>query len=172
MYSMASCRPSRSSNPVVFISVSLSFQDLLATPCSYHVLLSAVGIIGATVMPHSLFLGSALATQDRISAAPNDTQSLYSLGGDTLAERPCRGPWQRVAHAVTDIFRVRRVERDLDNATRHAEHENRGFAFVRAHIYHGIADVVVSLLGFAVIINSLYVSFHRLMPFLLRKTSL
>ncbi|KAM6495186.1 hypothetical protein JOM56_009809, partial [Amanita muscaria] len=27
----------------------------------------AVGIIGAAVMPHSLFLGSALAAQDRIS---------------------------------------------------------------------------------------------------------
>ncbi|KAF4573647.1 hypothetical protein EYR36_008165 [Pleurotus pulmonarius] len=33
-------------------------------------LYTSVGIIGATVMPHSLFLGSALATQDRISAVP------------------------------------------------------------------------------------------------------
>uniref|UniRef100_A0A0W0FN74 Uncharacterized protein n=1 Tax=Moniliophthora roreri TaxID=221103 RepID=A0A0W0FN74_MONRR len=29
----------------------------------------SVGIIGATVMPHSIFLGSALATQDRVSTA-------------------------------------------------------------------------------------------------------
>lgn len=117
----------------------------------------AVGIIGATVMPHSLFLGSALATQDRISPPPKDTQSLYSLGGDTLAERPRRGPLQRAGRAIVELFSVRRVERDLDNATTHADHENRAFAFVRAHIYHGIVDVVVSLLGFAVLINSLCV---------------
>jgi len=31
---------------------------------------------------------------------------------------------------------------------------------VETHIYHGIADVVVCLLGFAVLINSMYVIFY------------
>ena len=33
-------------------------------------LFPAVGILGATIMPHSLYLGSALATQDRASVKP------------------------------------------------------------------------------------------------------
>lgn len=107
-------------------------------------------------MPHSLFLGSALATQDRISPPPKKTQSLYSLGGETLAERPQYSAWRSAFRSVADVFRIRRTEKDLDNATTHADHENHPFAFVRAHIYHGIVDVVTSLLGFAVLINALY----------------
>ncbi|KAF9564934.1 natural resistance-associated macrophage protein [Agrocybe pediades] len=84
---------------------------------------TSVGILGATVMPHSLFLGSALATQDRIS---------YHDKQETRAD-------------LTTIEAV----------TRHSEHQNNPFEFVRAHIYHGTFDVVGSLLGFAVMINSL-----------------
>ncbi|KIY53634.1 putative transporter of the NRAMP family [Fistulina hepatica ATCC 64428] len=62
----------------------------------------SVGILGATVMPHSLFLGSALATQDRLAMKSNNSLS-----------------------------------------------------FIRAHMYHGMVDVAGSLLGFAVLINSL-----------------
>ncbi|EEB93577.1 hypothetical protein MPER_07741, partial [Moniliophthora perniciosa FA553] len=35
-------------------------------------------------------------------------------------------------------------------AKRHSERENNSYAFVIAHVYHGIVDVAVSLLGFAV----------------------
>ncbi|KAG6839685.1 hypothetical protein H0H87_000235 [Tephrocybe sp. NHM501043] len=38
--------------------------------------------------------------------------------------------------------------------TRHADWENRPYDFVKAHIHHGVVDIVVSLLGFAVLINS------------------
>ncbi|KNZ76908.1 Manganese transporter pdt1 [Termitomyces sp. J132] len=77
-------------------------------------LYTSVGILGATVMPHSLFLGSALATQDRVDPAPQHS-----------------------------------------GMSRHAHWQNRSYAFVHSHIYHGIADVVISLFGFAVLINSL-----------------
>jgi Mn2+/Fe2+ NRAMP family transporter len=38
----------------------------------------AVGILGATVVPHSLFLGSALATQNRLSSAHKPRRPLSS----------------------------------------------------------------------------------------------
>src|SRR5712691_3024137 len=44
--------------------------------CDANARLTAVGIIGATVMPHGLFLGSALATQDRASVKPIDLPSM------------------------------------------------------------------------------------------------
>ncbi|KAF8971905.1 natural resistance-associated macrophage protein-domain-containing protein [Flammula alnicola] len=100
----------------VHVNWALAFAGYIP---SKHVFASggvytSVGIIGATVMPHSLFLGSALATQDRPPA------SAYSTA-----------------------------------ATRHSERQNNSFEFIRAHIYHGTVDVVGSLLGFAVMINSL-----------------
>ncbi|ETW87567.1 Mn2+ and Fe2+ transporter of the NRAMP family [Heterobasidion irregulare TC 32-1] len=61
---------------------------------------TAVGILGATVMPHAIFLGSFLATQDRV--------------------RP----------------------------------DNNSLEFIQAHLGHGIVDMVMSLLGVAVPINS------------------
>ncbi|THU85442.1 putative transporter of the NRAMP family [Dendrothele bispora CBS 962.96] len=77
-------------------------------------LYTSVGILGATVMPHSIFLGSALATQDRVSL-PNV--------------------------AVVDENR--------------SERENNTAEHIKKHLYHGIIDMAVSLLGFAVVINSL-----------------
>ncbi|KAJ7922848.1 putative transporter of the NRAMP family, partial [Mycena leptocephala] len=89
-------------------------------------LYTSVGILGATVMPHSLFLGSALATQDRLTTEiPPEAVKLEPL---------------KVADS---------------RETTHADRENNSLAFIRAHLNHGIIDVVGSLLGFAVLINSL-----------------
>ena len=41
------------------------------------------------------------------------------------------------------------------NVLTHADRENNKLSFVRSHMYHGMADVIASLMGFAVIINSL-----------------
>ncbi|KAH8981466.1 natural resistance-associated macrophage protein [Lactarius hatsudake] len=73
-------------------------------------LYTSVGILGATIMPHSLYLGSALATQDRVSVKP--------------------------------------VVLPTPSHIRDTRHYN-------AHLYHGIIDLVVNLLGIAVVINSL-----------------
>ena len=51
----------------------------------------AVGILGATVMPHAIFLGSHLATQDRISRGPDKLSridSTFSIDSDLTAARP------------------------------------------------------------------------------------
>jgi metal iron transporter len=119
-------------------------------------------------MPHSLFLGSALATQDRISPKPPKakTKKVIGLVDDSknsseteFFEPQTRG--QRVMRTIKEFvcspFRVPQASEYSTRATRHADRENKPLAFVKAHIYHGIVDVVASLLGFAVLINSLFV---------------
>ncbi|RXW16604.1 hypothetical protein EST38_g9254 [Candolleomyces aberdarensis] len=124
-------------------------------------LYTSVGILGATVMPHSLFIGSALATQDRIEFREpiNDEYDDSDSPDSSLYEvqrQPSR--WQRIWNSSKKNF-MRAFQRPsasyYTRATRHCERENNPFEFVSAHLYHGIVDVVVSLLGFAVLINSL-----------------
>lgn len=119
-----------------------------------HPYVLAVGIIGATVMPHSLFIGSALATQDRMSvkdvptAAHPRIKTLRDLAQWLMSRLRSPGPVDAGQDSSLD-------------PKNHLERENNSFAFVRTHLYHGIADLVVSLMGFAVIINSLYVWLHH-----------
>lgn len=106
---------------------------------------TAVGIIGATVMPHGLFLGSALATQDRASVKPVDLPSM---------------PDQRATRSTGLLRRflnlVRPTHTDAqDEYASHADRPNNTLSFVKAHLRHSIVDIVVNLLGLAVIINSL-----------------
>jgi metal iron transporter len=127
---------------------------------------SAVGILGATVMPHSLFLGSALATQDRISPKPHKMLLHFPPGSEaSLKEKPVpllRRLFQRAGNYIASVFRVRRETEDLVKPKHHADRENNTLAFVQAHLYHGIFDMAISLLGFAVIINSLCVYLRAL----------
>lgn len=119
-------------------------------------------------MPHSLFLGSALATQDRITSDAQSTKTLFSVSSATssqsgfTASTVAASGWQRllrgVQHlktAVSTTFQIVPMVHFANEPTTHAERENRPFAVVRAHIYHGTIDMVVSLLGFAVVINAL-----------------
>ncbi|KAF8905430.1 natural resistance-associated macrophage protein-domain-containing protein [Gymnopilus junonius] len=86
---------------------------------------AAVGILGATVMPHALFLGSSLATQDRVS----DAQPLS----------------ENYLH---------RAASSVDYRSKHGERENRPLTFINQHLSHGVVDVVTSLIALAVPINS------------------
>ncbi|KAK7034512.1 Manganese transporter smf1 [Paramarasmius palmivorus] len=133
----------------------------------------SVGIIGATVMPHSLFLGSALATQDRVSTAHRSafrkTEKLNATGAESedekvqafdqpsvsmsLVERLRSWP-SRLWTWTTDAFKVPPASSYATTARSHSERENNSYAFVIAHIYHGVVDMAISLLGFAVLINS------------------
>ena len=45
-------------------------------------------------------------------------------------------------------------------AQRHEDRENNPFEFIKDHIYHGMVDMMISLLGFAVMINALLVRFY------------
>ncbi|KAJ3511048.1 hypothetical protein NMY22_g15777 [Coprinellus aureogranulatus] len=124
-------------------------------------LYTSVGILGATVMPHSLFIGSALATQDRIQfRAPrkeeyfDDESSTDEVCAPTAKPSRWQIIWRSVKRNVRLAFK-RPPPSFYHKATRHSERENNPYAFVTAHLYHGMADVVASLLGFAVLINSL-----------------
>ncbi|KAG6889366.1 hypothetical protein C0995_001431 [Termitomyces sp. Mi166 len=110
-----------------------------------------VGILGATVMPHALFLGSSLAARDRVSLAPPPAPP--SLPG-TAPPMTLRA---RVIEFFAPLFRVTRAERVAavkDYRTRYGERENNPLLFVRQHLTHSIVDVVTSLLALAVPINS------------------
>lgn len=123
-------------------------------------LYTSVGILGATVMPHSLFLGSALATQDRVSPPKPSmsTDSLEDMGMAPAYTSPTstiRNILRKTAQWIVASFRTPPPSASSAQATTHAEHDNRPLSFIKAHLYHGTADIIGSLLGFAVLINSL-----------------
>ncbi|KAG0703149.1 natural resistance-associated macrophage protein-domain-containing protein [Suillus ampliporus] len=109
---------------------------------------TAIGILGATVMPHALFLGSNLATQDRVSQPPQP------LPTPVDARRPSF--LQRLQRFWKSILYISRSERDdsKDYTSRHGFRQNNSMEFIRAHLGHGTVDVILSLLGLAVPINS------------------
>ncbi|KAF8736853.1 hypothetical protein AX14_013786 [Amanita brunnescens Koide BX004] len=127
-------------------------------------LYTSVGVIGATVMPHSLFLGSALATQDRVAYRHvEEKERQIEAHAPTSVAQGRLGCIGILIGQVIDYFKV-----SFQNAVcvpdpsiyatkakRHSERENNPLGFVLAHIYHGIADLVITLGGFAVVINSL-----------------
>ncbi|GLB43763.1 putative natural resistance-associated macrophage protein [Lyophyllum shimeji] len=125
---------------------------------------TSVGILGATVMPHSLFLGSALATQDRISPAPRQVKKFLDAESRSSTDTELSPPSEKkpssrsLVHDLRELvcapFRAPLASEYATRATCHADRENKPYEFVKAHIYHGIADVMISLLGFAVLINS------------------
>jgi metal iron transporter len=102
-------------------------------------------------MPHGLFLGSNLATQDRVSQPPKP------LPTPADARRPSF--FQRLQRFWRSIIYFSRSEHDneKDYTTRHGLRQNNSIEFIRAHIGHGTADLVLSLFGLAVPINSAYV---------------
>ncbi|KAJ3563284.1 hypothetical protein NP233_g9034 [Leucocoprinus birnbaumii] len=126
-------------------------------------LYTSIGILGATVMPHSLFLGSALATQDRVNCRqPVETDGLMLSATNTIASddlKTCPPSPKSLISALKDstarLFRAPPASLYATSATRHSEHENNPLSFVKPHLWHGIADVIGCLLGFAVLINSM-----------------
>ena len=109
---------------------------------------TAVGILGATVMPHALFLGSYLATQDRIGPEPVLPSTAMSPPPSNLLER--LRAWFRSLFTIT---RAERIAASRDYRDKYGR-ENNELGFIRAHLSHGLVDVIVSLLAVAVPINS------------------
>ncbi|KZV68667.1 Nramp-domain-containing protein [Peniophora sp. CONT] len=110
---------------------------------------TAVGILGATVMPHALFLGSHLATQDRVSTAPAPIP--LPAGAETMPRR------KRAIAYLKSFFTASRFERiaeDRQHRNQFARPESNTYEFVQAHLRHGLVDIVTSLLCVAVPINS------------------
>ncbi|KAH9922018.1 natural resistance-associated macrophage protein [Epithele typhae] len=111
-------------------------------------LYTAVGILGATVMPHALFLGSYLATQDRIGpelVLPNPQSTPEAPG--------IRGKLSAWFKSLFTITRAERRAAAMDYRDKYGR-ENNDLSFIQAHLTHGLVDVIVSLLAVAVPINS------------------
>ncbi|KAL5535896.1 SMF1_2 [Sanghuangporus sanghuang] len=128
----------------------------------------SIGIVGATVMPHGLFLGSSLATQNRVlefsdeeTASESEKAESLPAPASSASDRKFRFSslklnkhWLRSALQSWRIEGSEEADLPDDNAG-HSGWMNNSLAFVRAHLTHGIVDIVLSLLGFAVVINSL-----------------
>lgn len=106
-------------------------------------------------MPHALFLGSFLATQDRVgtqeTSLPNPVQTTDSAA--SVGFRTRFKDWFKSLFAVT---RAERIAASRDYRMKYGR-ENNDIEFIRAHLKHGIVDIVTSLMGIAVPINSAYV---------------
>ncbi|KAF8922260.1 NRAMP family [Mucidula mucida] len=100
---------------------------------------AAVGIFGSTLMPHGLYLGSFLATQDRESSDPIDLPR-----GNAVA-------WIRKKLRLRELFNVSSTAEDTAEK---GKHENNTLQFIQTHLQHAITDVVASLFLLAVPINS------------------
>jgi metal iron transporter len=118
-------------------------------------------------MPHSLFLGSHLATQDRLSKEPLVPVSPVSSLSSKVLERELTETTSRREHVqylgqviwrkFRSLFVVSPSELEALNARpkSYKDRENHSLEFVRSHLYHGMVDMVSSLLSLAVVINAL-----------------
>jgi metal iron transporter len=91
--------------------------------------------------------GDELACHEKDDKVSDDTPSISSSPSALSKFR----------ESVANFFRTPPPSAYASEATRHSEHKTNSLSFVLAHIYHGSADMVTCLLGFAVLINSLYV---------------
>nr|VWP01396.1 Atg26p [Ganoderma boninense] len=101
-------------------------------------------------MPHALFLGSYLATQDRIGAAPTLPDPALTTASGPSNLRAKLSAW------LQSLFTISRAERIAASRNYRDKygHENNKLDFIRAHLSHGLVDVIASLLAIAVPINS------------------
>ena len=108
-------------------------------------------------MPHGVFIGSALATQNRVSPATPKDDDASTPGLEPLPEvqRRPKGILDRIKPSLSEAFRVKALDGHSDRPQRHEDRENNSYWFVESHVRHGIVDIVLSLLGVAVVINSL-----------------
>ncbi|KAJ7054213.1 NRAMP family [Mycena amicta] len=109
----------------------------------------SVGILGATVMPHSLLLGSTLATQNRVSS---DNPLDPSYPKEPLSKTKLLN---KAIQFLSASLRSPPPSPHTTRVKRHSDRENNSLAFIQAHLNHARFDVVGSLLGFAILINSM-----------------
>ncbi|KAK0505985.1 smf Mn2+ and Fe2+ transporter [Armillaria luteobubalina] len=128
--------------PQVFMGYIPSKALFKSDPSAVY---SAVGILGATVMPHALFLGSFMATQDRHSPPSHQDQG-------TEPDLPLHNMSSRVRKGIKELFAVSATDTDIRIVE--AKRENNSPAFIRQHLKHEMVDVISSLLLLAVPINS------------------
>ncbi|KAI0094547.1 Nramp-domain-containing protein [Irpex rosettiformis] len=116
------------------------------------VLYVAVGILGATVMPHALFLGSFLATLNRTGS--NNKPLPYPIQtNDKTVVHPPAVHFRAWFKSLFEVSRAERIAASREYRTQYGR-QNNELSFVQSHLNHGIVDIVMSLIGVAVPINS------------------
>jgi len=101
-------------------------------------------------MPHALFLGSSLATQDRVTI-PRLEENLPPPASTRAGFKA------KARKLLSPLFRITHVDRTIstiDYRTKYGERDNNSLTFISQHLPHGIADVATSLIALAIPINS------------------
>lgn len=157
---------------------------------SHHVVQSgalyvSVGILGATVMPHAIILGSHFASIDRLPSLDSPPRNSNSSEVERNEAQPEQSRWELIGASFrrlmrpkpetkAEVVRLSRVIRslisqrtgteDLDSesavrrrGTGPTTPDNlppRTLESIRIHINHASVDIGISLVGFAIVINS------------------
>ncbi|KAH9929792.1 natural resistance-associated macrophage protein-domain-containing protein [Fomitopsis serialis] len=106
----------------------------------------SIGIIGSTVKPHTLFLGSALATQER-----ETEEEALGEKEEAWASTPTLG--EKTRSFMTNVKAGFSRDSFVGGAKR--AFENRSLGFVRRHLMPGAMGLNIGLFGMALIINAL-----------------
>ena len=150
---------------------------------SHHVVQSgalyvSVGILGATVMPHAIILGSHFASIDRLPSldppcASDDVQHCADQSRWQLISSSFSRLVRPKSETKTEVLRLTRVVRSLishrtgtddieTDSMRQRRRERykaedlppRTLDNIRIHIKHASVDIGMSLVSFAIVINS------------------
>ncbi|TNY23362.1 natural resistance-associated macrophage protein-domain-containing protein [Rhodotorula diobovata] len=116
----------------------------------------AVGIIGATVMPHAFYIGSKMATMRRLKPEDYGESSAAYEGGDVASDDDYDDDdaWQKKHDAQRRSSSTGSPEEFIDRRSRAQRYTDPTLACVEAHLTHASLDIAGSLLGFAVVVNS------------------
>jgi metal iron transporter len=151
----------------------------------------SVGILGATVMPHAIILGSHFASIDRLPSLDGQDDAVFSqqLDEDDQADIQDQSRWRLITGSFsrlmrpkpetkTELLRLTRVFNSLihhrtgthDVESDSSSHSGRGrtathryptddlpprtLENIRIHIKHASIDIGMSLVSFAIVINS------------------
>lgn len=142
-----------------------------------HSLYLSISIVGATVMPHSLFLGSRFSTGNRLAKPIRPHQSgaserqsstqyaraswakrmLLNLQYQVSRLRPVPDPagrtlWQRCKKNIGQLFRLMPSEQAADST---APRPPLSVRLIKIHLPHATVDIIFSLVVMALTINAL-----------------
>jgi len=109
----------------------------------------AIGIIGATVMPHAIILGSRIATVERY---PEEKHREISNGQYKESEDPVLTHTQ-VAYSLHQSSNNTRKETEVDSSLPKPLRIEPTVSFIQTHVKHAAWDIALSLISFALIIK-------------------
>lgn len=117
-------------------------------------LYTSVGIIGATVMPHALFLGSKLATIERTEV--DDDVLDAKLDEDNLETGVLDSPRPRQRRAPSGPSLHMPQPAPMPSLPfPPASNQPRSMRSIVVHLHHAQVDIAVSLFSFALVVNSM-----------------